>query len=354
MSTLFQIHPLNMTEASEAEYAAFNRHSNAIRRERLPDDPAVTLEETIQMFKNIPPFVAVREWCAWDASQEDIIAQGNVVMLRTEENQHLAQFDITVLPAYRRQGLGRRLLALIADAARAENRRLLLTETHDRAPGAAFMTLLGAQKGLEGHVNQLRIGDLDRGLIERWLQQARERAPGYQIGLWDGPYPQDQIEAIARLHDLTNQQPMGSLEIEDQHMTPEELRDNERSIFARGMQRWTIYVMESATGKFAGFTEMGWNPTRPEILNQYMTGVFPEHRNQGLGRWLKAAMLDKVLKDRPEVKVVRTGNADSNAAMLKINNELGFQPYMATALWQIEIDRVQEYLDQADATSSAG
>jgi hypothetical protein len=39
---------------------------------------------------------------------------------------------------------------------------------------------------------------------------------------------------------------------------------------------------------------------------------------------------------------------------LKINNELGFQPYMATALWQIEIDRVQEYLDQADATSSAG
>jgi mycothiol synthase len=51
-----------------------------------------------------------------------------------------------------------------------------------------------------------------------------------------------------------------------------------------------------------------------------------------------------VLKERPEVNFVRTGNADSNAAMLKINTELGFQPYMADALWQVEIDRVLEYL----------
>jgi hypothetical protein len=55
-------------------------------------------------------------------------------------------------------------------------------------------------------------------------------------------------------------------------------------------------------------------------------------------------MLDKVLKERPVVKYVRTGNADSNAAMLKINQALGFQPYMASALWQMEIERVQKYL----------
>jgi GNAT superfamily N-acetyltransferase len=75
-----------------------------------------------------------------------------------------------------------------------------------------------------------------------------------------------------------------------------------------------------------------------------MTGVFPQYRNKGLGRWLKAAMLDKVIKERPQVKYVRTGNADSNAAMLKINTELGFKPYMATALWQVEMEKVIGYL----------
>jgi GNAT superfamily N-acetyltransferase len=75
-----------------------------------------------------------------------------------------------------------------------------------------------------------------------------------------------------------------------------------------------------------------------------MTGVFPQYRNKGLGRWLKAAMLERVMRERPEVKVVRTGNADSNAAMLKINHELGFKPYMASAIWQVELDKVREYL----------
>jgi GNAT superfamily N-acetyltransferase len=75
-----------------------------------------------------------------------------------------------------------------------------------------------------------------------------------------------------------------------------------------------------------------------------MTGVFPQYRNKGLGRWLKAAMLDKVLKERPQAKYVRTGNADTNVAMLKINTALGFKPYMAEALWQVDLQNVLAYL----------
>jgi len=81
-----------------------------------------------------------------------------------------------------------------------------------------------------------------------------------------------------------------------------------------------------------------------------MTGVFPQYRNHGLGRWLKAAMLDKVLKERPQVLFVRTGNADSNAAMLKINTELGFKPYRAECLWQVEVQKVMEYLQKKETS----
>jgi hypothetical protein len=30
--------------------------------------------------------------------------------------------------------------------------------------------------------------------------------------------------------------------------------------------------------------------------------------------------------------------------MLKINTELGFKPYMADALWQVELEKVMDYL----------
>ncbi len=347
MQTSYSIEDFDIKGANQADCAALNKHTNLMRRERLPDDPPIALDETINELKNIPSYVEVRLWVVKGSNREDIIAEGVVQMLNMEENKHLAQFDISVAPAFRRQGIGRSLLDKIARFAQAEKRRLLMSQTSDRIPGGeAFMTRLGAQKGLVGHVNQLKINELDRNLIQAWLDKVEAMGDEFELGLWEGPYPEDQLQAITQLIELANQQPFGDLDIEDFHLTPEQLRQQEKMIFARGNQRWSFYILEKSTGKFAGYTETRWHPNRPEILYQDMTGVFPEYRNRGLGRWLKAAMLNKVLTDRPQVKYVRTGNADSNAAMLKINNELGFKPYMADAMWQVGVDQVLAYLDQ--------
>jgi mycothiol synthase len=337
----------NNLGATQAEYAAFNRHLNRMRRERLPDDQPSPLSDTIQQFQSLPDFVDLKLWYAWDVDQKEIIAQGNVSLLDMEENRHLAQFDISVLPEYRRQGCGRALLRRIAAAAQANGRRLLMTDTNDRIPGGeAFMRRLGAQAGLVGHVNQLRLADLDRDLLARWLAQGQAHAEVFELGLWDGPYPEADMEGIIELVKLTNQQPLGDLEINDLNLTADQIRQMEAGFFVRGFQRWTFYVRQRATGRFAGYTEAVWNPHNPQVLRQDMTGVFPEFRNHGLGRWLKAAMLDKVIQERPEINFVRTQNADTNAAMLKINSELGFQPYMASTLWQVELERVLDYLGE--------
>ena len=75
---------------------------------------------------------------------------------------------------------------------------------------------------------------------------------------------------------------------------------------ARGTMRWTAYARQRATGVFAGYTEVFWNPHQPEILHHGGTGVFPEHRNRGLGRWLKAIMLETMLRELPQAQFVRT------------------------------------------------
>ena len=121
--------------------------------------------------------------------------------------------------------------------------------------------------------------------------------------------------------------------------------------FASGKQRWALYLRDRAGGGLAGFTETFWQPGRPHLVFQGNTGVFPAYRNRGLGRWLKAAMLDRVLRERPEARCVRTTNADSNAPMLRINQALGFKPHMAQTVWQMPAAALAAYLEREPAAA---
>jgi len=341
-----EIKSWDFRKATHDEAAAFNRCSNQMRAERLPDDPPVPVEETIQGLKSFPDFIQMAIWTAWSAEGSGIVAYGTA-QYSLEDNLHMAQFAINVLPEFRRRGLGREFLSRVVRVAGEQNRRLLITSTTDRiAAGEAFLQRIGAEKGLEAHTNQLVIADLDQNQLARWQERARERGAGFEIGQWAGRYPDEDIDAIVVLHSLLNQQPTGDLEVEDFSYSADHLRQTEGTLFARGYERWTLFVREVETGRFAGYTEVLWNPNRPEIINQGMTGVFPEFRNRGLGRWLKAAMLEKILAERPQARFVRTGNADMNVPMLKINDELGFKPYIAEAIWQVETEKVAQYLSQ--------
>ena len=324
--------------AAEQLNAIWNRH----RLETLPDDPPIPLDESLQGWRNVPEFITVYELLLWNEAHTSVDAVGEIEYYTTEKNRHLAFLDIYVLPQNRRRGLGRLLLGRVTSIAVEHERPVMLCRTSERIPaGETFVTRMGASRGMDMRTSQLHLSELDREWVQRWRNGP---AGGFTLGLWIGPYPEDQLEAIAILNQLGNDAPRGDLAIDDQHLTPAQLRSIEQYQQARGIQRWTIYVTEEATGRYAGFTEVMWNPNRPQILEQGFTGVDPAFRNQGLGHWLKAAMIEKVLAERPEVVFVRTGNANQNAPMLKINTEMGFKPYQAQTLWQIETQKVVDYL----------
>ena len=342
-----RIEPFDPKNASDLHYAALSTFRNRMRAERFPGDPPISLDERVRRWQSIPVFVGVQVWNVWREDGSEIIAAGEVEFLHAAENRHLMDFGIDVLPEVRQRGIGRSLLALIAEAAHRENRTLLITATSGNIPaGEAFMKRLGARIGLTSHTHQLDLRDLNRDLLGQWQARVAERASEFSLELWTGPIPEEHIEAFAQLFEAMNLAPRGDLEVEDFHWTPEQFRQSRASDRSRGVDNWIIVAREREGGALAGFTEVAWNPYRPEILDQRSTAVLPQYQNRGLGRWLKAAMLEKVLRDRPQVTRVRTGNADANAPMLRINQELGFKPFQSHSVWQVETERVQAYLSQ--------
>jgi mycothiol synthase len=337
---------LDLRQATENEYAALSEFKNKMNLEYRPDDPPIPLEEHIQGWKTIPGFIEYEAYASWDGSDTDIIAYCQIEIYHTGDNEHIAEFTIEILPEYRHRGIGQRALQLILPFAQRHKRTLLISFATDHIASATlFLERLGARRGLETRLNQLKLVEFDRSLVNRWLEQSKNLHTEFELRMWEGAYPEERISEIADLfQELANDQPRDNLEMEDWKVTPEFLRQVEQNMFARGNKRWTMYIIDRANGNITGLTEVSWNPNRAMILNQGFTAVMPIYRSKGLGRWLKAEMMQKILRDRPEVQFIRTGNANSNAPMLKINNEMGFQPYIANTIWQVETEKIEKYL----------
>jgi GNAT superfamily N-acetyltransferase len=340
-----RIEPLDPRSATDEEVALANRFFNVLRAESRPEDPPVPLEEDAARFRNIPPIVELSTWCTFEGEQ--LIGCGQMFFVSTaQHNRHVAHLGLSVLPEHRRRGIATRLLGRLVDLPLREGRRLVIATSTSTVPaGGAFLERIGARMGLAMHESELDLAGLDHGLLGGWIEQGQRRAGDeFELGWWDNEYPESLHEEIAAMFDAMNRAPRGDLELEDQHWTADELREFERSNRATGNDRWTLYARQCETGRIAGWTEVAWHPNRPHILGQRGTGVFPEFQGRGLGKWLKAAMLERVLRERPQVRYVRSENAFQNAPMLAINNALGFRPRFSRYTWQVETDRVVAYL----------
>jgi GNAT superfamily N-acetyltransferase len=132
-----------------------------------------------------------------------------------------------------------------------------------------------------------------------------------------------------------NTAPRDDLQVNDFTITADEIREGEKVGNAVGVVPWQLIARRKSDGEWAGIHDVSWNPSEPDIVWVGATGVFPDHRGHALGKWLKAVMTLRILQERPNVTHIRTGNADSNDAMLGINKEMGYVPFIDVTTWEI-------------------
>ena len=333
---------ITLKDLTDSEAASLHELFNLIRAEVLPDDPPVPLEERLTGWRNPSPHEWAKTFLVTNGDQTVGYAGAEWDTTDTQ-NPHMAWAEVMVLPEYRQRGIGKALLRDLLGACRSDGKTRLMTNTNGRVPaGRAFVLRLEAKLGIEEHTNQLLLADLDREYLERSLRDAPTET--FEIGWHIGEFPESELEEICRVIEVMNTAPRGEMEFNDFKVTPDYLRVQIEQCRINGLEFRFLYAKERATGRYAGFTQTGFHPNRPSIVSQWGTGVLPEYRGHKLGAWLKAAMIEHLERERPSVDRIRTGNADSNAAMLRINHALGFKPFISRTEWQLEVNQTLERL----------
>ena len=330
---------------SDDEVAERLEFSNELQEEENPGETPTPLDIALASRDSLPE--RVRRW-SWRARDENGrlagIANTNIDP-EHDDNPDVLWANVSLRRDYRRQGLGTRLLANIIDLAEAESRTRIMFNTSERLPESeAFAAAIGASCKSRGHINHLLTTDVDRSMLEQWVREGPERAPGYELISWDGAVPDEYMDKWLDLVLVMNTAPRDDFELNDFTITAEEVRENEARAAAVGVEQWTIVARHIEDDDWAGFHDVGWVPADPKIVWVDSTGVRPEHRGHALGKWLKATMQLRIMDERPQVTEVRTGNADSNDPMLGINKLMGYKPWMATLGWELQTADARNYL----------
>lgn len=307
----------------------------ATDRELEPDVPPAPLDEAFASALS-DDLLARRGWLAVDG---DTVIGYALLELTLLDNPHLALLDVRVDIGRRREGIATALARLAAKSAKEAGRRTVLIEALDATPGDATCAALGGHSALGSTSSTLWLSRLDRGLVDRWIDQRSERAAGYSLVRWVGACPEELLKPFAQLREAMETAPKGDLDFTVE-WSPESIRAAEDAHERCHQRNLVLCARDDATGELVALTDVLVPTGRRALAFQEDTVVRPDHRNRGLGRWVKAEMLRWLAEEEPQLEQIVTWNATENAAMRGINNELGFVAGDTWTEWQFSVDEL--------------
>lgn len=305
--------------------------------EWVPDEPPTPFAKRLAEWRHVKDLVDVPRWVVWDGDRA--VATAGVYLHRTQDLENAWSW-IYVSAEYRRRGLSRSLALKPVDYAVADGRKRIAVGVPEGSEYSVLPERAGMKKVYNERVSQMKVSDLDFEMLEGWIARASERAGDYELLFLPMPIPEEHRSRMIDVMDVMNTAPLEDMEEDPIQWDDGMLRDVEQAEARKQNYIYTCVARHKPTGEFVGYTALVFQELHPAKANQWDTGVHPEHRNRGLGRWLKAAMALKFLAEHPDVEVVETQNADSNDPMLNINVAMGFKPSLHLIIYQGPIEKV--------------
>ncbi|MGH9277604.1 MAG: GNAT family N-acetyltransferase [Acidimicrobiales bacterium] len=326
-----------LTEADGAGWDEFADLFTRSRREAIPAERLWSAAGWRDAARHLPSHRRVFHVVAEQGGQAVGAATFRMDAVRPTE---VWMMFLYVVPEQRRRGVGSQLLDAVRAVAGSSGAARISTSTYvGDAAGVAFAELAGGRPGLVTEQQRCPTASLDVAQLQAWRDRAAERASGYSLVAFDGVCPDEHVDAFVAVMPIMNTAPRMDW-TEGYAPTREQVIANMAAGARQGYDHWTVCARDDRTGQFVGYTEVSVREHTPWLAAQGDTGVHPDHRERGIGRWLKASTALRLLGEKPDVEFIETWNASVNAAMLRINRAMGFAVVARRQEWDVPVSPV--------------
>ena len=347
---MITIKRIDILSSTRKEWLKFHSFRRQFYHECDPDLPLIAdLSEEAFLKSDITnPEVKMHYFFVYN--DEDIVGTFNFSFFLESSksfkgNEKVVIFDIKVLRKYNGLGIGTRALQMMVQVCENESKSIFISKYQSFLLKPFFKTIGGiiAQKNSE---SRLYLSDINIQMIEGWIKEAEELNADTRILVLEKPIPDDLVEAyVNSFNESVQQMPKDEMESSAKVFDVNILRRNEQMDKEAGATHINVISIEK-DGKVSGISILFKVPGSPDILFQGLTGVPLAYRGRNLGKWIKSKMILYIKDKYPEVRAIQTGNADSNAPMLYINNKLGFKKYKESITGQVSLEQLKKYLQR--------
>jgi len=345
----YSIIDLDNTKSSDEILNKYFDFYDKIYKEYFPKDPITPHDIQIRNFRdyNVPGEVTIRKVVQLEESKEFIarlfFSTVNKDSKEYEKTKHIANVEVNVLKEFAESDLANMLFKLAIDLTKENDILTIIEGCSVLEREWELWRKFGGEKTAEGEVNRLYLDEVDWDLMKEWKSAGQEIAEKEGISLqFFQECPEEIIEEYTALFtEIMNLVPFENLEWSPSDETPKTRREHEERL-KKVEYKWYTLITKEKDGTISGLTEIQQSKNRSHRINQELTGVKPEYRGRGLGKWLKAEMLFFIKEKFPEAIFIHTGNAEVNAPMLSINKRMGFKKHLIERCYTIKLEELKE------------
>lgn len=327
-------------DATYSDYYAIMRAAELHGRESMP---FWSQRECAVMVRREEPSEAWHCYAAFEGEGDEAMVGIGFLMLPLTDNTDFAFLSVDVAPDDRGRGIGSTLMKFVVAEARNVGRTRLMTEINvafERREDHPYRKFAEKHGFVLANVEVCRVLDLpvDDAQITAWIDEAAPHHEGYRIETFVDDVPDEYVASLVHVHNqLALDAPTGDLEFEAEAMTPEGFMIRRAKLKEMGR---TIYETVALTpdDDVVAQSTLGVSSDDPENAFQWGTLVRRDHRGHRLGMAVKATNLRAMQAAHPDRQRILTTNAETNAPMVGINEQMGYKPIELLAELQLKFD----------------